>query len=92
MNWTIENARKHFSELLHHVAQEPQVVFNGKQPVATVIDAQTFQEFEHWQLKRQKKRSLAQTFEELRQLCREENYSLELPNRYNRDNAFDTKF
>jgi hypothetical protein len=88
MNWTIESARQHFSELLHYAAQEPQTVFNEKRLVATVIDAQMFKEFEHWRLRRPKKRSIAHAFEELRQLCLEENYFLEVPNRYDRDNAF----
>jgi len=88
MNWTIESAKQHFTEIIHQAVQEPQPIFNDKQIVGAVIDAQTFKAFEQWQRTQPKKRSPANAFEELRQLCLEENYALEIPNRYNRDNAF----
>jgi len=65
MNWTIENARQHFSELIDYAAQEPQAVFNEQQIVAIVIDAQMFEEFEQWRLRQPKKRSIADAFEEM---------------------------
>jgi hypothetical protein len=86
MNWTIESAKQHFTEIINQAVQEPQPIFNDKQIVVAVIDAQTFKAFEQWQ--RSQKRSPANAFEELRQLCLEENYTLEIPNRYDRENAF----
>ena len=88
MNWTLESAKQHFTELINQAAQEPQSIFNDKQIVVAVIDAQTFKAFEQWQQTQSKKRSPANAFEELRQLCLEENYTLEIPNRYDRENAF----
>jgi len=38
--------------------------------------------------KQKKKCSIATAFEELRQLCTEENYQIEIPNRCNRENTF----
>jgi hypothetical protein len=86
MNWTIESAKQHFTEIINQAIQEPQPIFNDKQIVVAVIDAQTFKAFEQWQ--RTQKRSPAKAFEELRLLCLEENYVLEMPNRYDRENAF----
>jgi hypothetical protein len=83
MNWTIEQANLHFSELLQAAQTEPQVVFYQHQLVAAVINAPTFQAFEHWH-KQSSQQSLASAFEELRQICREENYELELPPRQDR--------
>lgn len=55
--------------------------------VTAVIDAETFREFEDWR-RQQKKSSLADYFAELRQLCAEENYSPEVPDRCDRNNIF----
>jgi len=38
--------------------------------------------------KQKKKSSISAAFEELRQLCIEENYQIEVPDRCNRENAF----
>ncbi len=86
MNWTIESAKQHFAEVINKAAQEPQPVFNELGLVAAIIDAQTFNKFQQWQFTQQ--RSISNAFKELRQLCIEENYYLELPNRYDRENAF----
>ncbi|EDN66696.1 conserved hypothetical protein [Beggiatoa sp. PS] len=88
MNWTIESAKQQFTELINQAAQEPQPIFNDKKFVVAVIDAQTFKAFEQWQQTQSKTSSPANAFEELRQLCLEENYTLEIPNRYDRENAF----
>lgn len=87
MNWTIESAKQHFTEVINKAAQEPQPVFSESGLVAAIIvDAQTFNKFQQWQFTQQ--RSISNAFKELRQLCIEENYYLELPNRYDRENAF----
>lgn len=87
MNWTLEKAGRHFSELISKAAQEPQTIFHCNRLVVAVIDAETFREFENWRRQR-KKCSPADKFAELRRLCLEENYSLELPNRCDRNNPF----
>ncbi len=87
MNWTVEKAEKNFSGLLLEAGYKPQPVFDNNQLIAAVIDAKTFREFERWQNQR-KRKSLASAFEELRQLCSEEDYKLEIPNRSDRENAF----
>jgi len=86
MNWTIDSAKQHFTEPINQAVQAPQPIFHDKQILVAVSDAQTFQAFEQGQ--RTQKRSPANAFEELRQLCLEEEYTLEIPNRYDRENAF----
>ncbi len=88
MNWTIESAKQYFTELINQATQEPQPIFDDNQIVVAVINAQTFKAFKQWQRTQPKKRSPANAFEELRQLCLEENYALEISNRCDRENAF----
>lgn len=88
MNWTIENARQHFSEVINQAVLEPQPIMNDTQIVATVVDAKTFKAFELWQKTHSKKRSPANAFAELRGLCVEEDYVLEVPVRCDRENDF----
>ncbi|OQX09171.1 MAG: hypothetical protein BWK80_47185 [Desulfobacteraceae bacterium IS3] len=87
MNWTLEKAGQHFSELIREAAHEPQTVFDCNRLVAAVIDAETFKEFENWRIQREKC-SPADKFAELRRLCLDESYSLELPDRCDRNNVF----
>lgn len=80
MSWKIGEAQQHFSEIIQAVGQEPQLIYRQNQLVAVVIEAETFQKFLHWQ-QQQNQPPLSQAFAELRQLCQEENYTLEIPNR-----------
>jgi hypothetical protein len=49
------------------------------------VEAELFQDFLAWQ-QQQSKPSLADAFSQLRQLCAEENYTLEIPPREDRSN------
>ena len=80
ISWKIEEAQQHFSEIIEAVGQEPQLIYRQNQLVAVVIEAETFQKFLHWQ-QQQAQPPLSQVFAELRQLCQEEDYTLEIPNR-----------
>jgi prevent-host-death family protein len=86
MKWTIAKARRHFADLIRGAADEPQPVFNRDKLVAAVIDAESYREFSEW--RRQKGRTVAQAFDELRQVCADEHYTLELLERRDRANAF----
>ncbi len=86
MKWTITKARRNFAALIRGAADEPQPVFNRDKLVAVVIDAEGYREYSKW--RRQKGRSVAQAFDELRQVCADEHYTLELPERRDRENAF----
>ncbi len=93
MSWNIDEAERHFSEIITAVSQTPQLIYRHNHLIAAVIRADLFQEFLQWQTKqpaqaKQQPPSLAHAFAELRQLCAEENYSFEIPTRQNRPNPF----
>jgi hypothetical protein len=66
---------------------EPQLIYNHDKLVAAVVEAELFQDFLAWQ-QQQRKPSLADAFSQSRQLCAEENYTLEIPLREDRFNPF----
>ncbi|MDZ7954459.1 type II toxin-antitoxin system prevent-host-death family antitoxin [Nostoc sp. DedQUE09] len=87
MNWRIAEAKQRFSELIHAVTKEPQLIYNPNELVAVVVEAEMFEEFLTWR-KQREKFSLADAFKELRQIAAEENYILEVPCRQDRLNPF----
>lgn len=91
MNWKIEQAQHKFPELISATRIEPQLIYNQDQLVAAVIEAKTFQEFLAWQ-QQHRQHSLADAFAQLRQLCAEENYTMEIPIRADRLNPFIDNF
>ncbi|MEH2042619.1 type II toxin-antitoxin system prevent-host-death family antitoxin [Nostoc sp.] len=87
MNWRIAEAKQRFSELIHAVSKEPQLIYNRNQLVAVVVEAEMFEEFLTWR-KQHEKISLGDVFKELRQIAAEEDYILEVPSRQDRPNPF----
>ena len=87
MNWKIDEAKQKFSELLDASVAEPQLIYDQDKLVAAVVEAEIFQEFLVWQ-QQHLKPSLADAFAQLRQICTEENYNLEVPSREDRANSF----
>jgi PHD/YefM family antitoxin component YafN of YafNO toxin-antitoxin module len=87
MSWEIEEAQQHFRDLLQAVEQEPQLIYRQDQLVAVLVEAEIFQEFLQWQ-QQHTQRSLFQAFTELHQICEEENYALDIPQRGDRSNPF----
>ncbi|MBD2525217.1 type II toxin-antitoxin system prevent-host-death family antitoxin [Nostoc sp. FACHB-133] len=87
MNWRIAEAKQRFSELIHAVTKEPQLIYNRNELVAVVVEAEIFEEFLTWR-KQHEKISLADVFKELRQIVVEEDYILEVPTRQDRLNPF----
>jgi PHD/YefM family antitoxin component YafN of YafNO toxin-antitoxin module len=86
MSWKIEEAKQKFSELIDAVIEEPQLIYDQNHLVAAVVKADVFQEFLVWQQRQNS--SLATAFAELRQICDEENYQLEILPRRDRLNPF----
>ena len=74
MVWTIEEAQQKLTELIDAANVEPQIIYEQEKPVAAIVEAELFKEFLTWHQQRQKL-SLDEAFAELRQLCRQENYS-----------------
>ena len=86
MNWEIETAQQQFFAVLAAAEQTPQLIYDHERAIAAVIRADLLQAFLDWQAQQQP--SLADAFAELRQLCVEENYTLEVPSRCDRPNPF----
>lgn len=82
MRWTVSEARKHLSELLEGVQTEPQEIMHRNRPVAAVVDMATFQEFREWRERRARRPS--EWFDELRDLCAQEDCEIPVPQRLNR--------
>lgn len=87
MKWTIAKARERLSELVRKAAHKPQPIFNRDKLVAAVIGAETYQEFQAWREKTER-RTLADAFTELRTILAEERYSLTIPKRQDRPDTF----
>ena len=87
MNWKVAEAKQRFSEVVKAARGEPQLIFNRDRLVATVVDPETFQEFLVWQ-QEGRRRTLGDSFAELRRICAEENYTQEIPPREDRPNVF----
>jgi 2-succinyl-5-enolpyruvyl-6-hydroxy-3-cyclohexene-1-carboxylate synthase len=85
MNWKIEQAQQQFSQLISDANQEPQLIYNQDQLVAAVVEPELFQQFLEWKHQHHKP-SLADALTELRQICVEEDYTLEVPPRQARFN------
>lgn len=86
MHWDTEQAQQHFTQLLKAATEAPQQIFQHNQLTAVVIDAADFAQFEQWQA--QQKQCLGTAFSELRTLCTQEDYQLDLPARTDRENTF----
>ncbi|MEL6463102.1 MAG: prevent-host-death protein [Cyanobacteria bacterium J06621_15] len=80
MAWTIEEAQEKLTELINAASSEPQLIYNKQQAVAAIIEAELFQEFLNWHQQRRKP-SLTDALTQLRQLCDEENYQIEISER-----------
>lgn len=76
MNWKIKEAEEKFSELMSAAVAEPQLIYNHDK----LVEAELFQDFLAWQ-QQQRQPFLADTFSQLRQICVEENYTIEIPTR-----------
>lgn len=87
MRWKVAEAKQKLSEVVRASAHGPQLIYNRDRLVAAVLSPEEFQEFQSWK-QSEARRSLADAFGGLRQLCAEEGYVLETPPRRDRANAF----
>jgi antitoxin (DNA-binding transcriptional repressor) of toxin-antitoxin stability system len=87
MNWNIAEAKQKFSELVRAAEDEPQWIYNRDKLVAGVVPPDTLQEFLDWKT-RTRRPTIAEALGEVRRICQEEGYSLEIPARKNRPNPF----
>ena len=88
MIWKVKEAQDKFQELIGAADIEPQPIYNQDRMVAVVIEPATFQRFLDWQ-QSQSPVSLSTALTSLRQICEEEDYTLEAPARSDRANPFE---
>lgn len=87
MNWKIADAKQNFSEVVKAAEDEPQWIYKRDKLVAAVVPAETLKEFLGWR-RLNERRTLGEAFAELRRICEEEGYTLEIPPRQERPNPF----
>lgn len=87
MNWNIAEAKQKFSELVRAAEDEPQWIYNRDKLVAAVVPAEELQEFLAWRSEKGLP-SLGDAFAELRRICADEGYTLDIPPRQARPNPF----
>jgi hypothetical protein len=87
MKWSIARAREQFSELLRKAANEPQEIYNRDRLVAAVLGPDSFRELSEC-MKKTARRTVNESFAEMRKVMAEEGYKLEVPPRKNRKNEF----
>jgi antitoxin (DNA-binding transcriptional repressor) of toxin-antitoxin stability system len=85
MRWKIAEAKQRFSELVRAAEVEPQWIYNRDKPVAAMVPAVTLKEFLSWRRQRET-RTVGEAFKELRRICREEDYTLDISPRQERPN------
>ena len=86
MTWQVGQAKQRLSEVLRRSADGPQRIFSRDRFVAAVVSAELFEEFERW-LEERQRRSLDRKFDEVREICGEEGYALEVDQRRDRESA-----
>jgi prevent-host-death family protein len=85
MRWKVAQAKQKLSEVLRCAEAEPQEIFNRDRVVAVVLGAKDMKAFRNWQAERDP--SLAEALAEARRICAEEDYTLPVEPRRDRDNA-----
>jgi antitoxin (DNA-binding transcriptional repressor) of toxin-antitoxin stability system len=88
MNWKIGEAKQRFSEVVRAAEDGPQRIYHRERLVAGVVDAETLEDYLAWR-DRRGRRTVADAFAELRELLRDEPNGLTIPEREDRENAFD---
>ena len=87
VNWNIAQAKQKFSELVRAAKGEPQWIYKRDKLVAAVVPPEALRQFMEWKSRRPRP-TMAEALAELRRICREEDYSFELPTRRKRPNIF----
>ena len=82
--WRIGEAKQRFSEVVRRSGTEPQKIYNRDRLVAAVVSPDTLKTIQRVH-REQPTRTLAEAFSELREICAEESYALEIGERRDRD-------
>ena len=81
--WKISEAKARLSEVVSHCAEEPQVLYNRKKPVAALIDMEEYEAFLEFK-KSKKKKTMRELLDELQVINQVEPEMDELPPRTSR--------
>lgn len=82
--WLTGEAKQRLSEVLRRSRREPQQIYSRDRLVAAVISADDYEEFTSWREARGR-RSLADAFDEVREICARYDYQLDTGERRDRD-------
>lgn len=86
MTWNIASAKQQFSEVVRLTAEEPQAIYNRDKPVAVIISARDFEDFQRWRTDRDRP-TLSEMFDEIRAILAVEGQDgIEIPPRTTRYN------
>jgi len=83
-DWRIGEAKQRFSEVVRRSASEPQRIYNRERLVAAVVSPEFLEEIEGMRRKRSD-RTLGEAFSEIREICAEEGYELDVGERHDRE-------
>ena len=86
--WTLSDAKKRFAEVFRLSAHEPQIVYdkNKKKPLGVVVGVKFFDELMNLR-KRQPRPTIAELFDELREIQKHETAEIDAPIRRDRPNS-----
>jgi prevent-host-death family protein len=90
MTWNIAQAKQQFSEVVRLSVQEPQAIYNRDKPVAVLVNAAEYADFQQWRTAQQVP-SLSAQFDELRSALQQagvEAFTLPSRSDVQRPNAF----
>jgi prevent-host-death family protein len=82
--WKVARAKQRFSEVLRAARDEPQEILNRDRLVAAVVDGESYRAFQAW--RDHQRKPLAEAFAELRRICAEGRYRLDVGGRRDRRN------
>lgn len=85
--WSVASARREFAELLRAAEREPQPIYRHGRVAAVVAPVSRFPELAGLG-SRPKWASMSEALAELRDICRRERYTIRIPKRRDRPNAF----
>jgi prevent-host-death family protein len=87
VTWKIAAAKQRFAEVIRAAQTEPQLILNRNSPVAVLVGPEHFVRLQALE-KVNLAPTLAELTAELRRICAEEAYELEVPARFDRPNPF----
>ena len=81
--WRVNEAKQRFSEIIRRSEAEPQKIYNRERLVAAVVSPTALEMLDHLREQRSKC-TLAEIFSEIREICEEDGYELEIAERSDR--------